>query len=280
MKITIWGSRGSIPSPGQDTLKYGGNSTCLELRPANGGIIIIDAGSGIRLLGKKLIKEAKSDQIFLLLTHAHWDHLSGFPFFMPAYSNKFKINVIGGPKAQRSIKRYLSQQMNPPFFPIDMSLMNAEFKFGKEAPDISSVGSVKVSSIPLIHPNGGYGYKFHEECKTFVFLTDNEIGFAHSNSLQYQKYVDFCKGADLLIHDAQYTDEEYKITKGWGHSTYNDALKLALDAEVKQFGIFHHDPDRTDADLDQQVDKCNEFIAQAKSNLICFASKEKQEIEV
>jgi len=277
MKVKFWGCRGSIPSPGQNTMRYGGNTTCLEIRQ-NGGIIIVDAGSGIRLLGKQLMKENDIKEIFLILTHSHWDHLCGFPFFTPAYFPGYKINVYGGPNAQGSLRGYLSHQMTAPFFPVDFSLMKASFTFGDGCPNMGSIGIVDYFPIPLCHPNGGYGYKFKKNGKTFVFLTDNEPIFPHPGGLSRAEYIEFSRGADLFVHDAQYTDEEYKFTKGWGHSTYEYATQMAIDAGVKKFGIFHHDPDRTDDDLDRYVEMCREQIKNAGAKIECFAISEGMEV--
>ena len=280
MVITIWGCRGSINVSGPDTLRYGGNSTCLEIRPREGGEIIVDAGSGIRLLGKKLIQDRSIDELYMILTHAHWDHLSGFPFFMPAYFDRYTINIYGGPKAQKSLKSYFSHQMEPPFFPIDFKTLKATFNFGYECPQMGSIGLIDFIPIPLSHPNGGYGFKFIKEGKTFIFLTDNELDVTHPGGLTRQEYVKLCQNADLLIHDAQYTDEEYKITRGWGHSTYHSATHLAMEAGVKEFCLFHHDPDRTDDDLDRQVAYCNKLIDKAGSSVRCYAAQEGMRIDI
>jgi len=280
MKVKIWGCRGSIASPGQQTLRYGGNSTCLEIRPREGGVIIVDAGSGMRLLGKKLLPERDIDEIYIVLTHSHWDHLSGFPFFVPGYLSRYRINVYGGPKAQGVLRSYLEQQMKAPYFPVDFSAMKATFIFGHACPDMGTIGLVDFIPIPLSHPNGGYGFKFVKQGKTFVFLTDNELDVQHQDGLSRGDYVDFCRGADLLMHDAQYTDEEYKTTRGWGHSTYFSATQLAIESGVKNFGLFHHDPDRTDDDLDRQLEYCRTLIAQAGVPVACFAAAEGMEVEV
>ena len=278
MRIKIWGCRGSIASPGQHTLRYGGNSTCVEMRPREGGVIIIDAGSGIRLLGKRLLQEKELTDIFLVLTHSHWDHLSGFPFFAPGYSSRYNINVYGGPKAQGVLKKYLEHQMTAPYFPVDFSVMKASFSFGYECPDMGSVGLIDFIPIPLSHPNGGYGFRFVKQGRNFVFLTDNELDFQHSGGRTRKEYVDFCRNADLLVHDAQYTDEEYRSTRGWGHTTYASATRLAIDARVKKFVLFHHDPDRTDDDLDRQVKYCQDIIGKVGASTECLAASEGMEI--
>jgi phosphoribosyl 1,2-cyclic phosphodiesterase len=278
MKIRVWGCRGSIGVSGPSTLRYGGHSTCLEIRTASKQVIVVDAGSGIRNLGKALLQEPGMDAVRFLFTHSHWDHLMGFPFFAPAYSPKFSLSFCSGPHAQGSIRKYLSHQMEAPYFPVDISVMKAELIFRCERPNQEpcncSVAGVEICPVPINHPNGGYGYKFIEGLKTFVFLTDNELGYKHAGGLDRAQYTEFCKGVDLLLHDAQYTEEEYRVTRGWGHSTYADATDLAVQAGVKRLGLFHHDPDRTDDELDRQVDFCRERIQRSGHALECFAAAE------
>jgi phosphoribosyl 1,2-cyclic phosphodiesterase len=284
MRIKIWGCRGSITTPGPTTLRYGGNTTCLEIRAATGPRLIVDAGSGVRQLGKALIQEEDNTPIRFFFTHSHWDHLAGFPFFQPAYSGNSSITFCSGPHAQDSIKRYLSHQMKPPYFPVDFNLLKAKFDFRCQHPDGKSatclLAGLEVCPIPLNHPNGGYGYKFIEQGKTFLFLTDNELGFQHAGGLGRQDYAKFSQGVDLLFHDAQYTDEDYKRTRGWGHSTFEDATDLAIEAGVKRLGLFHHDPDRSDDDLDRQVKFCQERIRLAGSPVECFAAAEGMVIDL
>lgn len=280
MKITVWGARGSIPSPGRDTLRYGGNTTCIEIRPASGGVIIIDAGSGLRLLGKQLLTETDPGNILFLFTHAHWDHLQGFPFFTPAYFGRFNITIGGGPQIARSLHFALNNQMTPPCFPVEFSAMKAQFSFTGGDESHLQVGSLTIDSIPLCHPNGGCGYRLSEHGRSFVFLTDNEPSFPHPEGVARENYIDFCRQADLLLHDAQYSDDEYRITRGWGHSTYRDATTLALAAQVRRFGIFHHDPERTDDDLDARVADCRNLIRDAGAGVDCFAVSEGMSFEL
>jgi phosphoribosyl 1,2-cyclic phosphodiesterase len=284
MKIRIWGCRGSIATPGPATLRYGGNTTCLEVRSTTGQIIIVDAGSGVRNLGKALILEKDVTPIRFFFTHSHWDHLIGFPFFQPIYSDFYSITLCGGPHAQDSIRSYLTHQMEAPYFPVDFTLLKANFDFRCERPHMEPgncrFDGMEVCPVPLNHPNGGYGYKFIDGGKSLVFLTDNELSSQHEGGLSWAHYAEFCRGADLLIHDAQYTDEEYKMTRGWGHSTFGDATRLAMEAGVKRLGLFHHDPDRTDDDLDRQVEFCREQIYLADSEIECFAAAEGMVIEL
>ena len=281
MKIKVWGCRGSLPTPGRDTVRYGGNTTCLEIRLNDDTLIIADAGSGIRRLGTKLLEEENVTDLYLFVTHAHWDHLTGFPFFRPAYSSKCRIHVRGGPRAKRSLAKYLRRQMGPPFFPVPLEAMKAEFDFTDADPKRTSIGSAEIIPIRLNHPNGGHGFKLIEDNKAFVFLPDNELDLAYEHRMTKEAYVDFCRRAALLIHDAQYTDDEYESTKvGWGHTKLSSAVELGIRAEVQRLGLFHHDPDHTDDDIDGFVALCREQIAQAGSKVECFGTKEGMEIIV
>jgi phosphoribosyl 1,2-cyclic phosphodiesterase len=280
MKIKVWGCRGTLPTPGTNTIKYGGNTTCIEIRNQDNYPTIVDAGSGIRFLGKELLKEKNLEEMCLVLTHSHWDHLMGFPFFMPAYFSRFKINVCGVASAKNYMCQSLARQLEAPYFPVNFEDLKARFSFGCSCPGCAQCTKISMEPISLSHPNGGFGYKFHENGKTFVFLTDNELGFQHPEGKLPYEYVDFAKDADLLFHDAQYTDEEYEKTRGWGHSTYKQALKLALDAKVKKFGIFHHDPDRTDEQLDQIVENLQQTVREKGANLEVFAVTEGMEIDL
>jgi len=280
MKIKIWGTRGSIPAPGSEMSRYGGNTTCVEIRLADNTLIIIDAGTGIRKLGQTLIGESGLKDINLFLTHSHWDHLQGFPFFIPAYSGAYTIRVHGGPLARQSLKKYLAHQMEPPFFPVNFRLLEACFEFDGGQTGTRRIAGATVTPIPLNHPNGGYGFEICEGGKTFIFLTDNELGFSHPGGLSAADYAERCRGADLVLHDAQYTDKEYERTRGWGHSTYAAATRLAADAGVRRFGFCHHDPDRSDDELDTLVLECRQRLTRAGSDVDCFAVREGMELEV
>ncbi len=279
MKIKTWGCRGSIPSPGPSTIRYGGNGTCVEVSPNDKHVIIIDAGSGIRNLGKEILHRKNITKICLVLTHSHWDHVMGFPFFLPGYFARFTINVCGGQIAQDSLQKFLAHQMEAPYFPIDFNLLKAKFCFGCTCPD-TAPENIKIESIPLSHPNSCYGYRLRHEGKTFVFMTDNELGYQHPGSTDRDGFIDFCRGADLLFHDSQFTDDEYRRTQTWGHSTFNQAIDLARDAGVKRLGFVHHDPDRTDDDMDHHVEIARSRIEREKLNLECFGVKEESVVEL
>jgi phosphoribosyl 1,2-cyclic phosphodiesterase len=278
MRVRIWGCRGSIPSPGAETDRYGGNTTCVEVRLEDGSLIVIDAGTGIRKLGAAILQEPSVRRIHLLLTHAHWDHVQGFPFFVPAYLEGYSIRVHGGPLARASLRRFLAHQMDPPFFPVNFADLKASFDFESSDGEPMQIGRARIEPIPLKHPNGGYGYQFFEERRRFVFLTDNEIGCEHSGGLPDGEYAHLCRGADLVIHDAQYTEEEYRRTRGWGHSTFTAAVDLAAASRATRFGIFHHDPAHRDQDLDRHIEECREGLSHRGSRTELFGAREGMEI--
>jgi len=277
MLIRCWGARGSIPVSGREYVTYGGDTTCMEIRTAGDDIIIIDCGNGIRRLGNRLLQE-KRHEYSLILTHAHWDHINGFPFFKPLYFSATKISVHGCAFAQKSIRDILSKTMEAPFFPVDLSSVKATLTFSDSCGVPLTIGSLHVEPINLSHPNMGYGYKFSETNRTFVFLTDNELEHQHPKGRNYDEYLAFCRGADLLIHDAEYTDEEYVKTRGWGHSRYRTAVRLALEAGVGRLGLFHHNQDRPDQGMDAILEDCRRIIAEQGSSLDCFALTQESEL--
>ncbi len=277
MIIRCWGARGSIPVSGPEYLKYGGDTTCLEIRTKNDEIIVVDSGSSIRRLGNRLVHENRLE-FTMIFTHAHWDHVMGFPFFKPIYTAKSKINICGCPFAQSTVKEMIYRVMSPPYFPVSYNDILAEIKYEGNCVDSFTIDSVEVTPIPLSHPNQGLGYKFVEDGKSFVFLTDNELTLRHEGGLDYEDYLRLSSGADLLIHDAEYTEEDYTKTQGWGHSIYTDALRLAMEANVKQFGLFHHNQDRSDVGIDQLIQKCDAILKRCNNSLDCFAVHQNMEI--
>jgi len=279
MKVRIWGARGSIPVSGKEYLKYGGDTTCVEIRTNNDEIIIVDAGSGIRQLGNTLLAEQR-DKFNLIFTHAHWDHLMGFPFFKPIYFSNTQMDLFGCPFAQASIQEFLKESMSPPHFPVNLSDLKATIRYHGTCTGAFTIASVHIIPILLSHPNQGIGYKFIEDGKTFVFLTDNELAFKHPGGLEFQEYIQFSLDADLLLHDSEFTEKEYARTKGWGHSLYQDALRLASDARVKRFGMIHHNQERFDGAIDDIVHHCQDILGNQRDKLDCFAVYQGMEIEV
>ena len=268
MIVKVWGSRGSIPVSGKEYLKYGGDTTCVEIRSNDGEVIVVDAGTGIRRLGNCLA-DAEDYNLNFIFTHAHWDHLMGFPFFKPLFFKKFQIRMHRCPYHSKFVENILSKVMAPPYFPVKYSEVTAQMTYPDACPMDFKIGSITVVPIALSHPNGGSGYKFIEDGKTFVFLTDNELGYVHPGGLAFKDYLDFCNDADLLIHDAEYTPEEYETFIDWGHSVYTDALDLALEAGVRKLGLFHLNQERTDRQMDEIVQDCRNRIAAKGASLEC-----------
>lgn len=270
MDINCWGSRGSIPVSGKQYLKYGGDTTCIEITAKSGETIIIDAGTGIRSLGNSII-ERKITQYYLLFTHAHWDHILGIAFFRPLQYRKAKLIIQDRKILNLCTKDVLCEVMKQPFFPIGMADLKADLRFEKQLNHTFTIGSVKVETIPTSHTGGGLGYKFVEDGKSFVFLTDNELGFDHPDGMGFDAYLDFSRDADLLFHDGEYTGAEYKRKISWGHSSIEDVLDLAVKANVKTLGLFHLNQDRTDDQMDKIVNNCRADLKKKNSILDCFA---------
>jgi len=279
MIIRCWGARGSIPVSGPQYAKYGGDTPCIEIRTGNDEVIVVDAGTGVRRLGSRLVRENRK-RMSMIFTHSHWDHIIGFPFFKPVHSGDSHIDVYGCPRAMGNIGKLLAETMKAPFFPVPFQTLDSEVVYNKICRDSFRIDSVKVSHIQLSHPNLGLGYRFEENGSSFVFLTDNELSFKHRGGRDFDDYLEFAKGADFLIHDAEFTEEEYTRTRSWGHSVYTQALDLAIKAGVRRFGLYHHNQDRTDNALDDMVDHCRRIITQRGADMECFACSQNLEIEL
>lgn len=261
MKIKFWGSRGSIAVPGSETVIYGGNTTCVEVVSDSGEISIIDCGTGIRNLGDFLIREEKSLNLYLFMTHIHWDHLLGLPFFGPLFRPECHLTVNGCRQCFAGLKRIFSSDYIDGAWPVRYEDLKARIDPPGEIPLSScQIGEITVYSHPLQHPQGGMGFKFVENGKVFVFLTDNELldnGWVGS---AFKDFVKFCHGADVLVHDAQYLPEEIELRRGWGHSDFESVCRLAKNCEVKKLILFHHDPWRTDRGVSAIMDRSREFL--------------------
>jgi phosphoribosyl 1,2-cyclic phosphodiesterase len=260
MDIKFWGTRGSIPAPGSSTLEFGGNTTCIEIMPASGHRIVIDAGTGMRLLGDHLMKRGKPLSFHLLLTHNHWDHLLGLPFFAPIYQEYTEILVDGWPHAFQALTRVFDNHMGNGFFPVAFDQLKARVDFlNRVARGPLHLGGTTIDSIPLNHPQGGLGYRIREGEISLVFITDNELGAGGSR--RFREFVQFAKGCSLLIHDAQYLPEEMAEHRGWGHSTYEEVVTLAVEAKAQKLLLTHHDPGRSDDQVYQIVERARKFAA-------------------
>lgn len=269
MYIKCWGSRGSIAVAGEEYNRYGGETTCIQIRAQSGETVIIDAGTGLRKLGLQL--PVNSDTHYhMLFTHTHWDHISGFPFFKPLQDSRVTLTIHNSKFYALSVKEIIANLMAPPFFPITMKEMQAKVVYEKNIQTSFSIGSLDIQTIPISHPGGGLGYRVSENGKTFVFLTDNELTFHHPGGKSIEDYTAFCKDADLVFHDMEFTPEEYPTKTGWGHSSCTDVLELAMNANVKSLGLFHINQERSDDAMDQMVEMCKDIILKRPSSMTCF----------
>jgi phosphoribosyl 1,2-cyclic phosphodiesterase len=279
LKLRFWGTRGSIPSPGPETIKYGGNTTCVELQLDDGTFIIFDAGTGIRNLGLEIIRRKTNQKINLFLTHSHWDHIQGFPFFGPANSENCEIKIYGCPPTYIKLREILTNQMESRYFPVNFNELKAQISFETINKGQHPIGNAYFSFVENNHPGSAYGFKVVENGRTFVFMTDNELKPPNNHKkTKGDEFIAFCNQADLLIHDAQYSTDELKHRSGWGHSSYEQTLQLGLNARVKKLVFFHHDPERSDIALDQIINNERDKLKQSNQSMILVAAQEGQEI--
>ncbi|NVM25028.1 MAG: MBL fold metallo-hydrolase [Desulfobacterales bacterium] len=272
MRIKFWGTRGSTPVPGKDTIIYGGNTTCLEVDLNSGRKVIIDAGTGIRPLGSEFVSRREDVDIHLLVTHIHWDHIFGFPFFLPIYRSSTRILVDGYDLSMKGLRYSFDNKMGDGLWPIRFEELKADIQFiDKLTHGCLEIDGTIIDSIRLRHPQGGLGFRFREGDKTLVFLTDNELDVKDKS---FSDYIAFCQEADILIHDSQYIPEEISRHRGWGHSDYQSAIDLALKAHVKKMVLFHHAPERKDSDVVKITILCQDLAKKKDSNLEIESAKE------
>jgi phosphoribosyl 1,2-cyclic phosphodiesterase/CheY-like chemotaxis protein len=295
-RIRFWGVRGSIPVPGKSTVRYGGNTSCVEVR-ADGEIIILDAGTGIRLLGLALDKEfgPRSMKLTLLISHTHWDHIQGLPFFSPAYNENNVIRVLGYEGARAGLATILAGQMETPFFPVSLRELPSHLAIEELKEAEFQIGKVEVRSKFANHPGICAGYRLSASSGSIAYFPDNEpyeplkmhlasrAGISQEEARDFAtaeraKMVEFLQGCDFAIMDTQYTDEEYTDHIGWGHSSLSSVVSLALDANVGRLLLFHHDPNHDDEVIDKMVERARELVANSGKPLEIEAAREGAEI--
>ncbi len=259
--IKFWGVRGSVPTPGAATVKYGGNTSCVEVR-ADGQLIVLDAGTGIRPLGLELAQEfnGASINMTLLITHTHWDHIQGFPFFLPAYESKNTIRVLGFEGARQGLGSTLAGQMESPYFPIALEQMPGNVLIEELQSFDFMIGPVHALAATVNHPGIAVGYRLETSAGSLAYLPDNEPFHVDQHGysrdlvdLQNRKLIDFIHSVDVLIIDSQYDCEEYRAHIGWGHGCVDEVVRLAKLGEVKKLYLFHHDPSHDDARVDAML---------------------------
>ena len=257
MKGRIWGSRGSIASPGQDTKRYGGNTSCIELRPPGGDVVILDAGTGIRELGVRLVREG-AERMFLLLTHLHVDHLEGLGMFEPIWRPQTELHIWGPASPLASLRERIATYFSPPLFPVHLSEVPATIEYHDASEAEWEIDGARFASTAIIHPGPTVGYRIESGGRCVAYLTDHEPALGADLQHDASRWISgfgLAHRANLLIHDCQYTVEEYRGGRvGWGHSSTEQVADFARRAEVDRLMLFHHDPMHPDDLLDRMRD--------------------------
>ncbi len=250
MKITFYGVRGSIATPGPTTVKYGGNTSCVHVQLNDGTHFVLDSGTGMNKLGEVIEQDDKP--INILVTHNHWDHIQGFPFFNPIYTPGREIHIAS--QAIDGLQHLpIMHTLGGPFHPVELetigATLNTDILLNK--PQAREIANACVFTQPLNHPNGGSAYRIEADGLKVAYITDNELFPPDQPETHYCEWVEFVKGVDLLIHDSQYVEEDLPCKHGWGHSLISQVIDLACDGGVRALALYHHDPSRTDNQLDE-----------------------------
>jgi phosphoribosyl 1,2-cyclic phosphodiesterase len=252
MRVTIWGTRGSLASPGAETARYGGNTSCIDVRADDGTILVLDAGTGVRRLGAAWPSTAH--RVDLLLTHLHMDHIQGLGFFAPLYADNMEVHVWAPASPTRSLHKRLSRYLSPPFFPVHLRDLACRLTLHEVPVGEVTIGPFRVCPALICHPGPTVGYRIEHDGATLAYLSDHEPALGVNDfpgPPEWTSGYGLAADVDLLIHDAQYSAAEYEDRIGWGHSSVEDALRFATLARVGHLVGFHHDPAHSDADIDQ-----------------------------
>ncbi len=273
MQLTFYGVRGSCPAPGPEFVKYGGNTACVHICLDDGTDIILDAGTGIKNLGQKLIKQ--TNDIYLLLTHNHWDHIQGFPFFAPIYQPKRNIIITPGQIAYDADQAIL-EQMSGSYFPVDYKTLPSNIQIVPQAEGVEEwqIGSATISRLKMNHPGSGSSFCIQADGKKVAYITDNELYPPYKKNTDFLDWVAFSRNADLIIHDAQYMLSDMPAKSGWGHSIAEEAVKLAMASNAKSMALYSHDHIRTDEEIAAIESHCQEVIEIGGADLNLFAAAE------
>lgn len=287
LTVKFWGTRGSVPAPGASTVRYGGNTPCLEVRTANDTLLIFDAGTGIRELGRELIAKAKGKPIAadIFLGHAHWDHIHGLPYFQPLFAAGNKFTIWSTSALLPAVKSAVREQMSPNVFPVPFDEIASTVEF-RALGDAHKGDGYIVRPHAVRHPGGALGYRVSaagDGERALVYISDNELGEApgYVQAAGWRDdLVSFVRGASLLVHDAMFTVKEYEEHRGWGHSHVADAVALAVDAGVDRLALFHHSPERSDAEVDRLVEEGRALVKKRGSKVEVLAAAEGVTLQV
>ncbi len=275
--LRFWGSRGTLPVPGRRSLRYGGNTSCVSLSFPSGGLFIFDAGTGIKELGDELMRSAERVHAKIFISHPHWDHINGFPFFAPLYAPGNNFEILGPSYGKLTIAQLLTDQMEGAHSPMTTREFAGQVAFTDLNEGSFEVEGVEVRAMLLSHPGTCLGYRMELAGRSFCYITDNEL-FLPSSSYYSEHYVErlttFIEGCDVLVTDAAYTDDGYLSKVGWGHSCVSQVAWLAHAANVKNLCLFHHDPDQDDEDIDAKLASVEKRLRELGSSANCTASAE------
>jgi phosphoribosyl 1,2-cyclic phosphodiesterase len=276
--VKFWGVRGSIPTPGPYTVRYGGNTSCVSLETGTDKILVLDAGTGIRSMGKAL--SGHTAELFILLSHNHWDHIQGFPFFVPLYESQWKIHTFSRQQG-KTILCSLIEQMDGAHFPVNPAHLPSHYECIIDDPmDFLNDHGFPISRIKTNHPGGGFGYRIEQKGRSVVYITDNELEPPYAKSTEFDEFVRFCRQSDVLIHDAQYLEQDMPYKHGWGHSLVSQVCELAAAAQVKHLVLFHHDPERSDDEIDIIQENARSWFKNKNLNIECTAAFEGLELNL
>jgi phosphoribosyl 1,2-cyclic phosphodiesterase len=279
-EVTFWGTRGSIPTPGPETARYGGNTACISIDGLGGRLVILDAGSGLRPLGHNLMKQRNGELIVdILLSHTHWDHIQGLPFFKPLSSLETSVNIYGAAQEGVPLKDILGRQMDPMVFPIPLNALAAALTVVEISEGEFDLDDFHVCSFRLRHPGTTLGYRLvpFSRGRELAYVTDNELGPGGSYEVTSDwraRLVQFVEGADTLVHDAMYLDQIIQARAGWGHSTPRQAVDLAAEGRCSRLILFHHEPEHSDHAIDSLLSDTRDYAAKVAPGLQVEAAAE------
>jgi phosphoribosyl 1,2-cyclic phosphodiesterase len=272
-EVTFWGTRGSIPTPGPNTARYGGNTACISIASPDGPLVILDAGSGLRPLGHELMKQRNGNLAAdILLSHTHWDHIQGLPFFKPMSSRETSVCIYGAAQEGVPLKEILGRQMDPMVFPVPMNALAASLMVVEIEQGEFEIEGFKICAFRLRHPGTTLGYRLVPESggREVAYVTDNELGPGGTYDVPADwraRLVEFIHNADTLIHDAMYLDQIIQARAGWGHSTPRQAVDLAREGRCRRLILFHHEPEHDDVALDRLVGDAKQYAARVAPGL-------------